>query len=74
MGGAVSNNQGLAYLYKKSGSSWNFLRKLYEPAAEKNNFLGYSLHIDGNSFLIAAPFNSNINQYQGTVSFGKVDY
>ena len=73
-GGAVSNNQGLAYLYKKSGSSWNFLRKLYEPAAEKNNFLGYSLNINGNSFLIAAPFNSNINQYQGTVSFGKVDY
>ena len=73
-GGAVSNNQGLAYLYKKSGSSWNFLRKLHEPAAEKNNFFGYSLHINGNSFLIAAPFNSNINQYQGAVSFGKVDY
>jgi hypothetical protein len=70
----TSINQGLAYLYKKSGTTWNFMRKLYESTPEKNNYFGFNLSINGDSFLIAAPFNSSINSYQGAVSFGKTDY
>jgi FG-GAP repeat len=70
----LRNFQGLAYIYKRNGTSWNMLRKIFEPTPSTSNSFGFSVGLNGGRFVVGAIGNSNVNLHQGAVSFGKIDY
>jgi len=64
-----NRNQGSAYLYKRTGTSWLFLRKITDNAPTNTNN-GDSVGISDNSFIIGGP---GFEGYKGKVGFGTVD-
>ena len=65
----LNTNQGAAYLYERSGSSWPIVRKL-TGVAGANAANGRSVDISGPNFIIGAPGFLNST---GKATFGGVD-
>ena len=51
--GAV-NNQGIAYVYKKSGNTWTEIQQLTASDGIANDGFGYSVAIDGDTIVVTA--------------------
>ena len=65
----ANTNQGAAYLYERSGSSWPTVRKL-NGVSGINADNGRSVDISGTNFIIGAP---GFNNSTGKATFGNVD-
>ena len=58
-----SSDTGSAYVFTRTGSTWNFQQKLTASDAIQGDLFGYSIAIDDNAILIGAHNNDN-SDYQ----------
>ncbi len=50
----INNNAGAAYIYQRSGASWNFIQKLTFAGSEAADMFGEAVDIDGDYIVVAA--------------------
>jgi hypothetical protein len=62
-------DQGAAYVYQRSGTTWELQQKLIDPAeTQDNDWFGISVAIDGDTILVGEWFDDvGINSGQGSV-------
>ncbi len=52
-------DQGAAYVFVRSGTTWMFQQKLPASDAQANDQFGWSVAVSGNTAIIGAPFEDN---------------
>ena len=64
---------GAAYVYERIAGVWTEAAKLTEPTASVNDFLGWSVAIDGDRIVAGAPYASGVESQQGSASVFRFD-
>ncbi len=60
-------NQGAAYVFTKTGSTWEEKQKLFDDEGHATGFLGYSVAVDNSQVIIGAPGETNEGVRTGAV-------
>ena len=60
-------DSGSAYVFTRTGTSWNQQAKLTANDATEGDYLGYSIAIFGNTAVIGAPFDDDMGKDSGSV-------
>ena len=53
---AAGGNQGAAYIFARSGSTWSEQSRLVAPVGEPNSQVGYAVSISGDMAVVGAPY------------------
>lgn len=59
-------DDGAAYVFVRTGGSWSFEAELVAPDATGNDRFGWSVAVDGDTAVVAAPLNTEIGFGQGS--------
>ena len=64
----ANSDQGSAYVFNRSGSTWTQQQKLIANDGEADDSFGIAVALDGDTLLVGAPFDQiGANIYQGSV-------
>ncbi|HEU4606566.1 MAG TPA: hypothetical protein VFS31_00555, partial [Chitinophagaceae bacterium] len=63
---------GSAYLFKNTGSGWQVLRKISNPAGKEQDNFGASVALDNNRFLVGEANPIKVPE-KGSACFGKIN-
>ena len=56
----ANNNQGAAYIYKRSGTSWNFIRRIDDETGMNSGAFGNAVALSGYNVVLGAPGKFNL--------------
>ena len=62
----VLTNSGAAYIFQRSGSTWNQIAKLIAPDRSHNDVFGYSVSISGDYAIVGKPFDDHTGSNYGS--------
>ncbi len=66
-------SSGSAYIFKRDGTIWSEQVKLTPSEGTEEDFIGYSVSIDGNYAIIGAPFDNDNGYWSGSAYIFKRD-
>ncbi len=62
----VLTNNGAAYIFQRSGSTWSQIAKLIAPDRSHNDAFGYSVSISGDYAIVGKPFDDHTGSNYGS--------